>query len=109
MNIYPKPYLLYPGKSALMIFCLSDFIVSIHVSAAVLVGLAAAPLWTSKCSYLTETGTVYADSELLSRNVIVNRFFGIFFMFFQSGSPIETLSDKLFILKIVQQVNSAVI
>jgi len=55
------------------------------VSAAALVGLGAAPLWTSKCSYLTDTGTIYADSKLVHKDVVVNRFFGIFFMFFQSG------------------------
>jgi hypothetical protein len=54
-------------------------------SAAALVGLAAAPLWTSKCTYLTDTGTVYAESKSVHKDVIVNRFFGIFFMFFQSG------------------------
>ena len=53
--------------------------------AAALVGLGAAPLWTAKCSYLTDTGALYADSKLVHKDVIVNRFFGIFFMFFQSG------------------------
>ncbi len=57
----------------------------LYIQAAALVGLAAAPLWTSKCSYLTDTGTIYAESKSMSKNVIVNRFFGIFFMFFQSS------------------------
>ncbi|CAF3615188.1 unnamed protein product [Adineta steineri] len=64
-NYYPKAYLMYP--------------------AAALVGLGAAPLWTSKCSYLTDSGTMYANSKLVHKDVVVNRFFGIFFMFFQSG------------------------
>ncbi|UJR14080.1 hypothetical protein I4U23_001076 [Adineta vaga] len=64
-NYYPKGYLMYP--------------------AAALVGLGAAPLWTSKCSYLTDTGTIYAESKLVHKDIIVNRFFGIFFMFFQSS------------------------
>ncbi|CAF1370961.1 unnamed protein product [Adineta ricciae] len=63
-NYYPKAYLMYP--------------------AAVLVGLAAAPLWTSKCSYLTNMGTVYANEKNLNKTAVINRFFGIFFMFFQS-------------------------
>ncbi|CAF2556398.1 unnamed protein product [Rotaria sp. Silwood2] len=54
-NCYPKAYLMYPT--------------------AALVGLAAAPLWTSKCSYLTDTGAIYAESKLVHKNVIVNRFF----------------------------------
>ena len=65
-NYYPKAYLMYP--------------------AAALVGLGAAPLWTSKCSYLTDTGALYAETKCVHKDVIVNRFFGIFFMFFQSGS-----------------------
>ncbi len=48
-------------------------------------GLAAAPLWTAKCSYLTDTGTIYAESKSMAKDVIINRFFGIFFMFFQSS------------------------
>ncbi|CAF0939254.1 unnamed protein product [Adineta ricciae] len=64
-NYYPKAYLMYP--------------------AAALVGLGAAPLWTSKCSYLTETGTAYAEMKQVHKDVIINRFFGIFFMFFQSS------------------------
>ncbi|CAF4042969.1 unnamed protein product [Rotaria sordida] len=64
-NYYPKAYLMYP--------------------AAALVGLAAAPLWTAKCSYLTDTSAIYAENKLIDKNVIVNRFFGLFFMFFQSA------------------------
>ncbi|CAF4382984.1 unnamed protein product, partial [Rotaria sordida] len=47
-NYYPKAYLMYP--------------------AAALVGLAAAPLWTAKCSYLTYTGAIYAESKLIDKN-----------------------------------------
>ena len=59
--------------------------------AAALVGLGAAPLWTAKCSYLTDTGALYADAKLVHKDVVVNRFFGIFFMFFQSGSVQSSL------------------
>lgn len=57
--------------------------------AAALVGLGAAPLWTSKCTYLTDTGASYAGSRKVHKDVVVNRFFGIFFMFFQSGKSIS--------------------
>ncbi|CAF1312934.1 unnamed protein product [Rotaria sordida] len=63
-NYYPKAYLMYPT--------------------AALVGLSAAPLWTSKGSYLTDSGSVYASEMNLDKNAIINRFFGIFFTFFQS-------------------------
>ncbi|CAF1479647.1 unnamed protein product [Didymodactylos carnosus] len=64
-NLHAKAYLMYP--------------------AAALVGLGAAPLWTSKCAYLTETGSNYAKSTNSDKDVVVNRFFGLFFMFFQSS------------------------
>lgn len=81
--MHPKAYLMYPSETNLMSF-LGDvkFVFSL---AAMLVGLAAAPLWTSKCSYLTETGTIYAERKSVLKNVVINRFFGIFFMFFQSS------------------------
>ncbi|CAF4823032.1 unnamed protein product, partial [Rotaria socialis] len=44
-NYYPKAYFMYPT--------------------AALVGLAAAPLWTSKCIYLTEMGSIYAFEKKL--------------------------------------------
>ena len=101
-NYYPTAYLMYPGTGDttpfLSIECL--FVSSSSSAAAALVGLAAAPLWTSKCSYLTDTGAVYANAKLVHKDLIVNRFFGIFFMFFQSGSrnivnPYVTVRDSL--------------
>ena len=68
-------------------------------------GLGAAPLWTSKCSYLTDTGTLYAESKSVHKDVIVNRFFGIFFMFFQSGlCELTTLADQSDVCIFVGQV-----
>ncbi|XP_014661790.1 PREDICTED: protein unc-93 homolog A-like [Priapulus caudatus] len=55
------------------------------VPASIALGTAAAPLWTAKCKYLTETGGEYARLEGTSTEAVVNRFFGIFFLMFQSG------------------------
>lgn len=79
-NYYPKAYLMYPSKQHFLSFVL--FI--IFCLAAALVGLSAAPLWTSKGSYLTDLGSVYASDRNLDKNAVINRFFGIFFTFFQS-------------------------
>lgn len=79
-NYYPKAYLMYPGKQLLISSGKVPFFL-----AAALVGLGAAPLWTAKCTYLTDTGSIYAEVKHVHKDVIVNRFFGIFFMFFQSG------------------------
>jgi hypothetical protein len=60
-------------------------LLTLSFTAAAFVGLAAAPLWTSKCSYLTDTGSIYALEKGRDQNAVINRFFGIFFMFSQSG------------------------
>ena len=53
-------------------------------TAAILVGLCAAPLWTAQCSYFTIIGQRYARLNKESETSVVSRFFGIFFMFFQT-------------------------
>ncbi|XP_045611693.2 protein unc-93 homolog A [Procambarus clarkii] len=54
------------------------------VPTAVILGLGAAPLWSSKCTYLTKAGMRYAELAGENSDVIITKFFGIFFMFFQS-------------------------
>ena len=45
----------------------------------------AAPLWTAKCTYLTETAGYYARISKETTEMVVNRFFGIFFAMFQTS------------------------
>ena len=66
-----------------------------------MVGLGAGPLWTSKCTYLTDSGGVYAEAKGVDKNIIVNRLFGIFFMFFQSGI---TLSNIFIFIRIDMRI-----
>lgn len=54
------------------------------VPTAVVVGLGAAPMWSAKCTYLTKSGKRLAELEGVGSEVVITRFFGIFFMFFQS-------------------------
>ena len=51
---------------------------------SILVGLAAAPLWTAQCSYFTKLAVRYAELTDEKQQDIVTKFFGIFFMFFQT-------------------------
>ena len=53
--------------------------------AAVCIGLGAAPLWSAKCTYLTQIGVWYSKMTGMSEDAIINRFFGIFFMVFQTS------------------------
>ncbi|OXA46753.1 UNC93-like protein [Folsomia candida] len=56
------------------------------IPAAVVVGICAAPLWSAKCTYLTHLGHQYAELVHDNSQVIIVRFFGVFFLFFQSAS-----------------------
>ncbi|KAL5022316.1 hypothetical protein ScPMuIL_001471 [Solemya velum] len=53
--------------------------------ASVIVGLGAAPLWAAKCTYLTQTGVWYSQITGATEDDIINRFFGFFFMSFQTS------------------------
>lgn len=65
INFIPKWYSMIPGS--------------------IILGFAAAPLWAAKCTYLTETGVRYAELNFESPNVVIVRFFGIFFMIVHLG------------------------
>jgi len=64
------------------------------VPASIIVGFAAAPLWTAQCSYFTIVASRYAKITGDDETAVVTRFFGIFFCFFQvasvTGSVIST-------------------
>ncbi|XP_072032785.1 protein unc-93 homolog A-like [Amphiura filiformis] len=65
------------------------------IPASILLGLAGAPLWSSKCTYLTTIGMRYAVIHNEKSDVIVSRFFGIFFLFFQSSQVLGNLISSL--------------
>jgi hypothetical protein len=53
------------------------------IPGAVILGFGAAPVWSAKCAYLTNTGKEYAQLTKETETAVVTRFFGIFFMVFQ--------------------------
>lgn len=55
------------------------------IPTSVILGFGAAPLWSAKCTYLTQVGGEYAKLTGQTSETIIVRFFGIFFMIFQSG------------------------
>lgn len=65
-QFYPEFYTLIPG--------------------AIILGLGAAPMWSAKCTYLTQVGNKYGELTGQPVEPIIVRFFGIFFLFFQSSS-----------------------
>ena len=51
--------------------------------ASVIVGLAAAPLWTAQCAYFIAMAGKYSSLSGENNDDVVTKFFGIFFFFFQ--------------------------
>ena len=58
-------------------------------------GTCAAPLWSAKCAYLTTTGIRYSQLSGESQDAVVTRYFGIFFLIFQSGQIWGNLISSL--------------
>ncbi|XP_006607128.1 UNC93-like protein [Apis dorsata] len=53
------------------------------IPAGLLLGIGAAPLWCAKCTYLTVVAEAYATLSDMTTDILVTRFFGLFFMFYQ--------------------------
>ncbi|XP_053316255.1 protein unc-93 homolog A-like [Spea bombifrons] len=64
-NFYPKWYTLIPTS--------------------VMVGLGGSPFWTAKCTYLTLSAKQYAEKMGKVKMHVINQYFGIFFLIFQSS------------------------
>jgi len=55
------------------------------IPASIIVGLCSAPLWASQLSYITAIADQYSKISLETKDAVITRFMGIFFMFFQFG------------------------
>jgi hypothetical protein len=55
---------------------------------AALVGLAAAPLWTAKATYLNQIARYHCQHKKQKHEISVSLFFGIFFAFFGTNTII---------------------
>lgn len=65
------------------------------VPAGVVVGLGAAPMWASKATYLTQVGSVYAKLTDQAVDAIIVRFFGFFFLAWQTAELWGNLISSL--------------
>lgn len=70
---------------AYMPFIASQFYPKFYtmIPAGLSVGLGGGPLWCAKCTYLTVVAEAYSTVSDLPTDVLVTRFFGLFFMFYQ--------------------------
>lgn len=58
---------------------------------AFILGMGAAPMWSAKCTYLTQVAHRFAGLDGVDPEPVVVKFFGIFFFFFQCNSIIGSL------------------
>ncbi|XP_053565142.1 protein unc-93 homolog A-like [Bombina bombina] len=65
------------------------------IPTSVILGFGGAPLWAAKCTYLTESGNRYAEKAGKVAKDIVNQYFGIFFLIFQSSGVWGNLISSL--------------
>jgi len=65
------------------------------IPASIIIGTCAAPLWSSKCAYLTTTGIRYSQLSSETQDAVVTRYFGTFFLIFQSGQIWGNLISSL--------------
>ncbi|XP_002737723.1 protein unc-93 homolog A-like [Saccoglossus kowalevskii] len=65
------------------------------IPASVLLGFGAGPLWASQGAYLTTAAINYAEITIELQETIINRFNGVFLMFFQSSQVWGNLMSSL--------------
>ncbi|XP_072359612.1 protein unc-93 homolog A-like [Scyliorhinus torazame] len=65
------------------------------IPTAIILGTGGAPLWSAKCTYLTICGYRYAKKYNKVGENIVNHYFGIFFLIFQSSAVWGNLLSSL--------------
>ncbi|KAL6040887.1 hypothetical protein STEG23_037863, partial [Scotinomys teguina] len=80
-----------------MTFSLANFYASWYtlIPTSALLGLGAAPLWASQCTYITIMGNLQAKKVGKLGKDVVNQYFGIFFLIFQSSGVWGNLISSL--------------
>ncbi|KAM9002885.1 protein unc-93 homolog A-like isoform X1 [Sarcophilus harrisii] len=65
------------------------------IPTAIILGLGGAPLWSAESTYLTMSGNIYAKKTGKRGKDIVNQYFGIFYLIFQSSGVWGNLISSL--------------
>ncbi|XP_066533554.1 protein unc-93 homolog A [Hoplias malabaricus] len=65
------------------------------ITTSAVLGLGGSPLWSAKCTYLTISGNVQAEKDNKKGQDVINLYFGIFFLIFQSSAVWGNLMSSL--------------
>ncbi|XP_050805087.1 protein unc-93 homolog A isoform X4 [Gopherus flavomarginatus] len=65
------------------------------IPTSIILGLGGAPLWSAKCTYLTTAGNLYAQKAGKIGRDVINQYFGLFFLIFQSSGVWGNLISSL--------------
>ena len=91
-------YLKVKWTLVVCIFCYSTYMAAQFypqfytlIPTAFILGLGAAPMWSAKCTYLNQVAHKMAQLEGVATELIVVKFFAIFFFFFQCNSIIGNI------------------
>merc|ERR1711953_1571906 len=91
-------YLKVKWTLVVCIFCYSTYMAAQFypefytlIPTAFILGLGAAPMWSAKCTYLTQVAHRFAALDGTDAEQVVVKFFGIFFFFFQCNSIIGNI------------------
>lgn len=78
-------------------FSLGNFYASWYtlIPTSMILGLGGAPLWSAKCTYLTIAGNSNAQKTGKNGKDVINQYFGIFFLIFQSSGVWGNLISSL--------------
>ncbi|XP_015277658.1 PREDICTED: protein unc-93 homolog A [Gekko japonicus] len=89
-------------------FSLGNFYPSWYtlIPTSVILGLGGAPLWSAKCTYLTIAGNIYAQKAGKIGKDVINQYFGIFFLIFQSSGVWGNLISSLVLGQSTNTANS---
>ncbi|KAM7135076.1 protein unc-93 homolog A [Molossus nigricans] len=85
------------SMSCYVTFSLGNFYASWYtlIPTSILLGLGAAPLWSAHCTYLTLVGNSDAEKAGKAGKDVVNQYFGLFFLIFQSSGVWGNLISSL--------------
>uniref|UniRef100_A0A8D0EAU1 Protein unc-93 homolog A n=1 Tax=Salvator merianae TaxID=96440 RepID=A0A8D0EAU1_SALMN len=88
-------------------FSLGNFYASWYtlIPTSMILGLGGAVLWSAKCTYLTIAGNAYAQKAGKMGKDVINQYFGIFFLIFQSSGIWGNLISSLVFGQSPKQVN----